>query len=842
LLSLPVYCRRAARHASIQFKHFAPNEFYESPQSQTNMKDIQFAFRKLRQSPAFTAIAVITLALGIGLNTAIFSLINDLFLKGLPFKEPARVVHLYGGDKSRGLEDIGISAPRFFHYRDGQTLFDGIAGENFFAFTLTGMGDAVQIFGGRLTSNYFDLLGVRPILGRNFLPEEEEGADVAVITKSFWQKRMGGDPNVIGRSITLDGVAHTIVGVLPNMPATWFGANPVAEVWTTKPFQLPGFSYERMMRGTSFLRVVGRMKPEMTVAQVKAALPSLDKGYNTQYPNKIDSVLMTSLRTLPEDVTNNFRSGFITLFAAVCFVLLIACSNVANLLLVRFSGRRREIALRMAIGASRMSVVRLFVFESVLVSMIAGAVGAFVAWRLVPLIPQLASNFLPLEANTVTSLSLPVLTFTIGLSILTGLLMGIYPALQGSHADLVDGLKEGGRGSSGSVRQQRFRKILVGAQVALSVTLLAGAALLITSFVRLSQQNIGFRSQNLWTGAITLPISQYPDTASRQRLAEQTLDALRDVPGIQSATISGDIPLNGGNRTLYARGDRDVPPIEKRANGPSHDIAPGYFKTWGIPLLAGREFDEHDVAEGQMVCLISQAGAKKVYPNENPIGKTLLVSSLGVPCEIVGIVGDVRSIRVAEAPGMEFYRPWAQENFPFLNIDVRSNLKVEEVTKLVQAALTKVNAGLAIAVPQGMDAVVAQALGQARLMMWLLGIFAGVALLLASIGIYGAVAYTVEQRTGEIGVRMALGAQTRDVLRLIVNQGMKPVVIGLGIGLLAAFALGRLLTSQLFEVSAHNPALLGGATILLAGTALFACLLPARRAAMVDPVQALRTE
>jgi len=442
----------------------------------------------------------------------------------------------------------------------------------------------------------------------------------------------------------------------------------------------------------------------------------------------------------------------------------------------------------------------------------------------------------------VTSLSIPVLLFTIGLSILTGLLMGIYPALQGSHADLVDGLKEGGRGTSGSVRQQRFRKILVGGQVALSVTLLAGAALLITSFIRLTQQNIGFRSQNLWTGAITLPVSQYPDAPSRQRLVDQTLDALRDIPGLQTSTVSGDIPLAGGNRTLYARGDRDVPSIEKRATAPSHDIAPDYFKTWGVPLLAGREFNEHDTAEGQMVCLISQAGAKKVYPNENPIGKTLLVTSLGVPCEIVGIVGDVRSIQVKQEPGMEFYRPWAQENFPFLNITVRSNLKTDAVTKLVQSALSKVNPGLAIAVPQSMDAVVAQALGQARLMTWLLGIFASVALLLAAIGIYGAVAYSVEQRTGEIGVRMALGAQTRDVLRLIIHQGMRPVVIGLVIGVAAAFALGRLLASQLFEVSANNPALLGGATILLAAIALLACLLPARRATLVDPVQALRTE
>src|SRR5207245_1551421 len=455
------------------------------------ISDLKYALRTLAKTPRVTIIAVFTLALAIGANTAIFSLINDLFLRGLPFKQPSRVVHLFGGDKSRDLVDIGVSAPRYQHFRDGQTVFDGLAAENFFLFTLTGLGDPVQVFGGRLTSNYFDLLAVRPILGRNFLPQEEEGADVAVVTKNFWQKRLGGDPNVVGGSITLDGVAHTIVGVLPKMPASWFGANPIAEVWTTKPFQIPGFSYDRMMRGTSFLRVVGRLKPAVTVKQARAALPSFDQSYITQYPNKIDSTMTTTLKTLPQDVTENLQAGFATLFAAVSFVLLIACSNVANLLLVRFSGRRREIALRMAIGASRTSIIRLFVFESLLVSATAGAVGAFVAWRLVPLVPRMASNFLPLEANTATSLSVPVLVFTIALSILTGLLMGIYPALQGSHADLVDGLKEGGRGTKGSLRQQHFRKILVGAQVALSVTLLAGAALLIASFIRLSQQNIG---------------------------------------------------------------------------------------------------------------------------------------------------------------------------------------------------------------------------------------------------------------------------------------------------------------------------------------------------------------
>jgi putative ABC transport system permease protein len=694
------------------------------------LADLRFAFRQLRKSPGFTLVAVLTLALGIGLNTTIFSLVNDLFLRRLPFKEPSRIVHLDNGDKARDLADVGISAPRYQLYRDGQTIFDGFAAENFFAFTLTGLGDPVQIFGGRLTSNYFDVLGVRPILGRNFLPEEEENANVALVTKSFWQKRYGGDPNVIGRSIILDGTPHTIVGVLPNMPATWIGANPMAwvganptaEVWTTKPFQIPGFSHEQLMRGTFFLRVIGRLKPRITVQQARAALPSLEESYRAQYPNNIDSAFVTTLRTLPEDVTRNFRAGFATLFAAVSFVLLIACSNVANLLLVRFSGRRREIALRMAIGASRTGIVRLFVFESLLVSVIGGAVGAFVAWHLVPLVPRMASNFLPLQSDTAASLSIPVLLFAIGLSILTGLLMGIYPALQGSHADLVNGLKEGGRGTSGSLRQQRFRTILVGAQVALSVTLLAGAALLIMSFIHLNQQNIGFRSQNLWTGAVTLPTSQYPDPPSRQRFVEQTLHELHSVPGLESATISGDIPLVGFSRYLYARGDRDVPPVEKREIVPGHEVTPGYFKTWGVPLLAGRDFNEHDTADAQKVCLISLAGAKEAYPGENPIGKTLLLNL--VQWEIIGIVGDVRSVQVAEAPGMEFYRPWAQKNFPFVNITVRSGLKVDAVTKLVQSALTKVNPGLAIAVPQTMDAVVAKALGQARLMMWLLAIFA----------------------------------------------------------------------------------------------------------------------
>ena len=805
------------------------------------MTDLRFALRQLGKSPGFSLLAVITLTLGIGLNTTIFSLINDLFLKGLPFQEPERLVHIL--TKGKGpTDEFQMSAPRFMLYREGQTIFSGFAAENQQAATVTGIGDPLSVPIFRATANWFDVLGVRAIMGRTFLPEEEEGADVAIITERFWKARFAGSPDIIGKTFGLNGVTHTIVGVIASMPVSWTGTSN-ANIWTTKPMVIPGFSHERMMRGAAFLRVVGRLRPDITLDQAKAALGTLEERYRSQFPEKSDAQNRNLIKTLPEDVTDNLRPGFATLLTAVGFVLLIACSNVANLLLVRFSGRRREISLRLALGATRGSVLRLFVFESVLISLLAGILGAVLAWWLVPLVLKLTANFLPIERGSASVLSVPVLLFTIGLSLLTGFAMGLYPAWQSSRADIVDALKEGGRGTQGSMRQQRFRKILVAAQVALSVTLLAGASLLITSFVRLSQQDPGFNTDNLWIGVTALSQAQYPGVASRARFAEQLLTALRATPGFTDVMLSGGFPLFGApGLTLYTRPEGTVPPLAERKRAASNRIMPGWFRAAGVPLIAGRDFNEQDVLDRPNVIIISKTGAKTVFGDENPIGKTLLITDGSVPAEIVGVVGDVRSAGLNQANNMEFYRPFAQENFLFPTIAVRSPLPPETVTRSVKAALRGIDPSLALIWPQPFSEIMAEGLGQAKLMMVLLGVFAGVAFLLATVGIYGAVAYSVEQRTGEIGVRMALGAQARDVVRLVVRQGMAPVVCGLVIGLAAALALGRLISSQLFQTSAYNPMLLSATLAILGIAALLACLIPAWRASSVNPVEALRSE
>jgi putative ABC transport system permease protein len=806
------------------------------------MNDLRFACRMLLKSPAFTLLAVLTLALGIGANSAIFTLIDGLFLRGLPFAESDRIVRIYGEAKERDMRQMPFSVPRFWHYRDGQTVFSGLAADSGMSFILTGMGDPVQLNGGVVTANYFHLLGVRPVRGRLFLPDEEQKADVALISEHFWRKQLASDPQVLGRNLTLNGVPTAIVGVIPTMPLSWFG--PDCEIWTVKPFELPGMTRETLMRGVGYLRVIGLLKPGVSDEQARAALAVVQESYRVRNPGIFDSSWTPVVVPAGEDATGNLRPAFFTLIAAVAAVLLIACSNVANLLLVRFTTRRREIALRAALGSSRGGLVRLFIFESSLLSLFAGGLGLLLAWWVISAAPSLAGNNVPIEPNI--TLHWPVFVFTFTLSLLTGLLMGLYPAWQSSRTELVSGLKDGGRSISGSRSQQRVRRGLVTAQVAFSVLLLAGAALLLASFMQLSRQEMGFRAEKIWIGGIGLPAANYGDDGSRTRFVERLRAELTRMPGVEAATVTDTIPLSGGvSHTPYARATGALLPVTQRPIGIMHDVSQGYFQTFGIPLLAGRDINQNDAADHPQVVVISRATAQAIFPGADPIGQKLLLGGIngtGTATEIIGVVGDIRSERLAKKDEIEFYRPFAQRPNSFLAVAIRGTGRPEMLLGTARAALDRVDRELPFIQPETMEKVISDSLGQQRLTMTLLGSFALIALLLALVGIYGAVAYTVEQRTGEIGVRMALGAQARDVLRLILSQGMQPVVIGLVVGLATALALGRFLASQLYQVSAYNPTLLAGTIFLLGAVALAACLIPARRATRVDPIVALRYE
>ena len=688
------------------------------------MNDLRFAMRQIRKSPGFTSLAVITLAIGIGMNTAIFSLIQDLFLRGLPFSEPERVVRIYGESKERDLKQMPFSVPKFWHYRDGQTVFSSIAADWGNGFIMTGSGEPIQLLGGNVTANYFELLGIHPILGRNFLPEEENKGDVVMVTENFWRKHFNSDPAILGRSITLNGVPNAIIGVLPNLPISWFGRD--SEIFANKPFELPGLTKDRLMRGVSFMRVTARLKPGISLSQAQAAMPALFQSYKEQHPETADNTWSPYLVSAAEDVTGDLRPAFLTLLAAVSAVLLIACSNVANLLLVRFTGRKREIALRMALGAERRGIVRLFVFESTLVSVIAGVIGLFLALWTVSIVPKLAGQNVPLESEL--KLQWPVLIFTLGLSLITGLLMGLYPAWQSSRADLVDGLKEGGRGTSGSRGQHRFRRGLVAAQVGLSVVLLAGAAMLISSFVRLSRQEAGFRSDRVWAGGIGLPPAQYPDPATRARFAERLQAELQTAPGVEAAAITDAVPLSGNRSSIAVCTSRWKSCAgESAAARPHAQCFAWIFSNArdSAPVRAATSPNKIRWTRG-LVVILSTSTAKKLFPNENPIGHQILFGTdngNGLPAEVIGVVGDVRSQELSKSNDVEFYRPWPQRSAPFFNVLVRSATKPEATAGIVRSALNKIDNGLPILQPNTLDAIVSQSLGQQRLTMTLLGCF-----------------------------------------------------------------------------------------------------------------------
>lgn len=806
---------------------------------QTLLQDLRYGFRMLLNKPGFTAVAVITLALGIGANTAIYSVLHAAFFASYPIEKPDELLRIYGGDEGRNLAQLNLSIPKFQFVRDQQTSFTALGAANYTAFALLDQGDAEQITGAFITSNFLQTFGASPVLGRFFLPEEEETASVAVISETLWRKRFGADPSIIGRGVNLSGVAYTVVGVAPRLPAFW-----QTEAWVTQPFQLPGIARDLLQRGVSFLNVIGRLNPGVTAEVAQQEMSVIAQRYQAENPEKADSAWNLTTLAMRADIVGTARSPLFTLLFAVGLVLLLACANVANLLFLRFAGRRREIAMRQALGASRWRVIRQFCLESLLVSVLAAGLGVLLALWCQPALVRLSQNFVAFSSDI--NINVPVLLLTLGLALLTGLLMGCYPAVQCSRCDLAGILREGGRSLTTSPGQRRVRNGLVSIQVAVSLVLLVAASLLILSFFKLQKQSPGFRADNVFTANLNTPTIRYPDPETQSRFYLRLLEEMREESGVVNASLIQGLPLTGANsRAPYARAEGEVPPLKDRPLGLSRSIAPDYFATMGIPLLAGRDFIERDRSDAAPVVIISRSSARKLFANEDPLGRRLFMGAqngTGLMIEVVGLVDDVRSQTLAIVPEVEFYRPLLQRQSTFMQLVVRTQSNPEGFAASALEALKRVDVQMPLNESTTMSTIVAQSLAQQRLLFTLLGVFAGLALTLAAVGIYSVVAYTVSQRTGEIGIRMALGAQPGNIRRLIIGQGMKPVVLGVVAGLIGCLALSSFIQNQLYGISALDPLTLAATSIGLAAVAASACLLPARRAMRVDPMLALRCE
>lgn len=802
---------------------------------------MRFAFRSLLKSPGYTALAVGALALGIGANTVLFSVINTLFLRPLAFSEPAQLVRVWGSFPARGLEQANLSWPRFTALRDQQQSFADFAAQSFTAFTLTGGGEPEQLQASRVTERFFPMLGVQPVLGRTFNAAEDApgGADVVLLSHGLWQRRFGGNPGIVGQPLILDGRPHTVIGVLP--PTFGF---PFAQfqVWAPRVFDQEGITPDLRERGTGYLLVTARLKPGVSHAQAEEELRVVDKRYGLAVPDKVDANAGLNVVSMHEDLVGQQRPMALTLLGAVGCVLLVACANVGNLLLARFTGRRKEIAIRTALGASRGRIVAQFLAESVLTAALAGVVGVLLAVWGLDLLARIAADFIPRAAEL--SLDPRVLGFAVALSLLTGLVLGIVPAAQASRADPIDSLKDSARGSTGGRHTGRFRAGLLVAEVALSLVLLVGAALLIDSFRRLQRVDPGFRADDVATFNLGLSPSVYPTAEDRTRLFENVLGKIRTLPGVTNAAAISNLPVVAGGftRSPAAVEGQALPPVNERQITSRSTVTPEYFATLGIPLKRGRDFTWRDRDDATKVVIINEALAKRLFGSDDPIGRRLITGIQSIPREVVGVVGDIRSLNLAQTPVEEMYYPAAQDDGGFLSVVVRSSRPAAGLRGELVAAVHAFDPGLPVAEVRPFTELLAGAIADRRLVMMLLGGFAALALLLASMGIYSVIAYGVAQRTNEFGIRMALGAAPGQVVGLVMKEGLRFAALGLAIGLVLAFALTRLMQRLLFEVSPSDPVVYVAVALFLSAIAAAACFIPARRATKVDPITALRAE
>ncbi len=831
-------------------------------------QDLRYAIRVVIKNRGLSLAAVVALALGIGANTAIFSIFHAVLLRPLPFKDPDRLVLLWQINPRSGWPQVPFSFPNFTDVKEQSQVFESIAAWRSFAdtrFNLTGQYEPVEVQAAYVSASFFSTLGVEPLMGRAFLPDEErEGGDrVVVISHGLWQRHFGADRSIIGRPLTLDGTSYTVVGIMP--PGFTFPRSTrPAEVWVALSRDPDPTLSRKYARGATYLGVVARLKLKASLQQAQAEEEIIARRLEQQFPHFLKGwgVRVVPLRT---QVVGDLREALLVLLGAVGFVLLIACANVANLLLAHATMRQKEIAIRAALGAGRLRIVRQLLAESVLLALLGGAFGLLLSlWGidLLAAIPSTSqSPFVPYQVSREEiGLNGQVLCFTLALSLLTGIIFGMAPALQASKPDLNQTLKEGTLSrAAGNLRASNLGGpgVLVVSEIALSLVLVIGAGLMLKSYMRLLEIEPGFNPANVLTAEINLPRSKYSSDEQVVTIQGQMLVRLQSLPGVEAVGSVSSLPLSGSDAgSDFFIENQPAPAPDRRINTHHRTISPDYFRAMGIPMVQGRSFTERDSRDTLRVAIINEGMARRFWPGENPVGKRLALSNealrfvtpnrppqFDIPSamrEIVGVVKDVRHFGLDAEPKPEMYIPYSQRPTRDMTLVVRSAIDPSRLAEVLRREVLAIDKDQPVSNVRTMSQLLSDSVAKPRANFTLMGLFAALALILASVGIYGVMSYSVTQRTREIGIRMALGAQAGDVLRIVVGQGIVLALAGMLIGLAAAFALTPLMSSLLYGVSATDAATFSGVSLLLMSVAFVAAYIPARRATKVDPMVALR--
>jgi len=805
------------------------------------MNQFTYAWRQLVKAPLLSSAAIVSLALAIGANTALFSIFDTLILRPHRFEDPGTLVRVWTNNPKIGFTGPALSLMKYELIRDQQTVFSRIAASTFASFSYSRPGqDPEQLVGQRVSEGFFPTLGVEPWRGRNFTLEEDKpgGPPVAIVSHEFWETRLASAESALGAQIRLNGLDYTVIGILPPHLSNPFSNSLVFITHTWEP---PGLLPAQVQAGATYIQTTARLKPGVNIADANKELAVLHSRYQAEFKTRLDAQNPSDVRTLTEELAGNLRPTVNLLLGAVAAVLLIACANVSNLFLASLSGRQREVAVRLSMGAERQHLLSQFLVESLLFSILSTILGALLGKASLDAIARALVNQLP--PNTVFSFNGLTFAFMAVVCGLSAVLVGLVPALQASRTGLAHVLKDSARGAPGGVRGTRFRSALVVVQVAMSVVLLVGSALLLVSFYRLQNTPPGLSTEGAAAAFVTAPVERYKTPAEQAEFFRQVIERLKSVPQVKEAAIAFGLPLSGAPIAPYTVFGTQILPLAERPLANLHIVSPDFFKTLQIPLLEGRSIEDTDREGTPNVCLINEAFARRLFPNESAIGKILLRGrDAEVQVQVVGVVGDVKSNGLNAPPPDAIYYAFAQMGKPGTNIVARIDGDPNALQPIMRTAVMQVDANQPISFFQTMDAILQQTVGFQRVLAGLVALFAGVALVLTAVGLYGVIAYSVVQRTSEIGIRMAMGAQPLQIINKVLAGGMKLVAWGLVIGLGAALGAARLMASLLYSISPFHPPLYVAVMVVFCGIAALACLIPARRASRIDPLLALRCD